>query len=90
MSIKINDVWSIQRHTHGGFNLIKTEDKGINPKTGKPTISKRSYYYPSLRLCAEKMVECSFDNDAKTISEAVESMRAFTIAITSKLEQVEQ
>jgi hypothetical protein len=83
--IKLNETWSIERHIHGGFNLIETHDKGISKKTNKPIVSSRSYFYPNLKLCAAKMVECGFDNDAEAIDCAVDAMCNFTIDICNKL-----
>lgn len=85
--IKLNENWSIEHHVHGGFNLIESKP-GVNKKTGKPTVSKRSYYYPNLKLCAAKMVEQNFDNEAQTIDDAVDSMLFFAVKITKQLEKV--
>lgn len=85
--IKLNDIWSIEHHKHGGFNLIETKE-GTNKKTGKPTTSKRSYYYPKLEMCAAKMVEQNFDNEADNLNGAVIDMGNFAKDITAQLKEV--
>ena len=85
--IKLNKQWSIERHIHGGFHLIETK-QGINKKTGEPTESKRSYYYPRLEFCAKKMVECGFDNEAQDLEVAVKMMGAYVLSINSRLDQL--
>lgn len=84
---ELNEIWSIEKHKHGGFNLIETKH-GVNQKTGKPTISTRSYYYPKLEICAGKMLEQNFNNDADCLATVVEYMDKFTNEITAQLKEV--
>lgn len=86
--IKLNDIWSIEHHKHGGFNLIETHEKGISKKTGKPIVSVRSYYYPKLEMCAAKMVEQNFDNEVESLMNVVNLMADFTVGLTAQLKEV--
>lgn len=85
--IEINKQWSIERHIHGGFNLIETKT-GLNKKTGKSTESRRSYYYPNLELCAKKMVECGFDNEAQDLEWVIKKMGIYVLGINSRLREI--
>ena len=87
-SVTINGTWSIQHHVHGGFNLIETKH-GFNKEKQKATKTERSYYYPNLELCAKKMVECGFDNDAETLMNVVCHMSQYTSDIVKALKEVE-
>ncbi|MDJ1139642.1 hypothetical protein [Marinicella marina] len=88
MSIKLNHNWSIEHHKHGGFNLIETHNKGFNKKTGKDTITSRSYYYPNLKLCVDKMLENQFNNEADSLTIVIYEMATFRDEILERLEEI--
>jgi hypothetical protein len=87
MRIKLNDNWSIEHHKHGGFNLIETHNKGFNKKTGKDTITTRSYYYPNLKLCVDKMIENQFYSEAGSLMGVLMNMSDFRDEILEVLNE---
>jgi len=82
--IKIDDSFSIVGDNYN-WTLLKEEEGDINPKTGRPTMSKQEWHYPRLTQCLNKYV-----NESVKVSEDVKELKTLLIKAEQTVKQVKE
>jgi len=60
--MKIDDNFRIEKDTYN-VTLVYEVEGGINEKTGKPTITKHQWHYPTIEMALKKYLTYSIEQD---------------------------